>query len=161
MEEDSSLDVGVSWINNLGDSNGFEDTVAGPLKDYVAAYSLHGVYRTGAWSFIGEYIAAIEDFQVGELGWKTDGAQASAYNLELGYDFEAFGGRESNVAFALQGTEESVVLELPEQKWLVGMSTMLYENTSLAIEYADDYSISDGGTGKDGNAVTLQVAVEF
>ena len=43
------------------------------------------------------------------------------------------------------------------------MSTMLYENTSLAIEYADadDYSISDGGTGKDGNAVTLQVAVKF
>jgi len=161
--DEDSLDVGVSWINNLADSNGLEAMVTGPLKDHVAAYSLHGVYRTGPWSFIGEYITATESYQRGELRWKAGGAQPSAYNLEIGYDFVALGGRDSNVAFALQGTDEALALALPENKWLVGMSTTLYDNTSLAIEYAnaEDYSVNDGGTGKDGNVVTLQVAVDF
>jgi len=162
-DDDSSFDVGVEWINNIGDSDGIEGTVAAPIKNYVAAYGVHGVYRSGPWSFMGEYITATNRFLVTELVWKAKGAEPSAYNLEVGYDFEAFGGRESNVAFAVQGTDESLALGLPEDKWLVGLSTTLYENTSLAIEYAnaEDYSISDGGTGKDGDAVTLQVAVEF
>ncbi|MCW8963728.1 MAG: LbtU family siderophore porin [Gammaproteobacteria bacterium] len=161
--EDSSLGVGLSWTNSLSDSDGIEDTVPTPIQDYVSGYGVHGVYRTGPWSFMGEYITATEDFLAGELAWKTGGAKPSAYNMEVGYDFEAFGGRESNVAFAMQGTDEAVALGLPEKKWLAGFSTTLYENTSLAVEYvnADDYSVSDGGTGKDGNAVTLQVAVEF
>jgi hypothetical protein len=161
--EDNALDVGLSWINSLSDSDGIEGTVTAPIRDYVSGYSVHGVYRTGPWSFIGEYLSATEDFQAGELAWKGTGAEPSAYNLEVGYDFEAFGGRESNVALAFQGTDEALALGLPEHKLLAGFSTTLYENTSLALEYAraDDYSVSDGGSGKDGDAITLQVAVEF
>jgi len=161
--DDYALDVGLSWINNIGDSDGLEGVVAGPLKEYVSAYSLQGIYRSGRWSLLGEYITASERFLATELAWKAGGAEPSAYNLEVGYDFEAFGGRESNVALALQGTGEAVALGLPEHKWLAGFSTTLYENTSLAIEYAnaDDYSVSDGGTGNSGDALTLQVAVEF
>lgn len=161
--EDASFDVGVSWVNSIGDSDGLEDTVTGPLEDYVAAYGLHAVYRNGPWSFIGEVISATENFQAAELPWKSRGAEPSAYNLEVGYDFEAFAGRESNVAFSIQGTDESVALELPEKKLLAGFNIEIYKYTVLAFEFAhaEDYSINDGGTGKDGNAVTLQLAVEF
>ena len=161
--EDFAMDVGLSWINSMSDSDTISDAVGSPIKDYIAGYSLHGVYRTGPWSFMGEYMSATDDFQPGELAWKNGGAEPSAYNLEVGYDFVAFGGRESNFALALQGTDESVGLELPEKKWLAGMSTTLYRNTALALEYAnaDDYDAGDGGTGKDGDSVTLQVAVEF
>ena len=161
--DDGSFDVGLSWINHIGDADGIEDAVTGPVRDYVSAWGIHGIYRLGPWSFIGEYIAAAEDFAAAELAWNARGAEPSAYNLEVGYDFEAFGGRASNVAVAIQGTDEAVSLELPEHKWLAGFSTTLYRRTSLALEYAhaEDYSVSDGGTGKDGDALTLQVAVEF
>ena len=161
--ENSSLDIGMGWINSISDSDGISGTVTGPISDYISAYSVHGVYRTGPWSFMGEYITATEDFLAGELAWKGAGAQPSAYNLEVGYDFVAFGGRDSNVAVAFQGTDEALALGLPENKFLAGFSTTLYENTSLALEYskADDYSLSDGGTGNDGGTVTLQVGVEF
>ena len=161
--EDSSMDIGMSWMNHIGDADGPEGYVAGPVRDYVPAYGIHGIYRTGPWSFIGEYITATDSFAAAELAWKARGAEPSAYNFEIGYDFVAFGGRESNIAFAIQGTDEAAALELPEDKWLTALSTTLYKNTSLAIEYANahDYSVSDGGTGKDGDTLTVQVAVEF
>ena len=161
--DDSSFDIGFSWMNNLADSDTLEEYVPAPVRDYISAYGIHGVYRTGSWSFIGEYITATDNFTAAELAWKTVGAEPSAYNLEIGYDFVAFGGRESNVAFAIQGTDEAVALELPEDKWLAAFGTTLYENTYVSLEYAnaEDYSVSDGGTGKDGDALTLQVAVEF
>jgi hypothetical protein len=169
--KDRSFDVGLSWINHIGDADGIEDAVgdtntdgdAGPVRDYIPAWGLYGIYRLGPWSFIGEYVSATKDFTAAELVWKTGGARPSAYNLEVGYDFEIFGGRESNVAVAIQGTDESVVLGLPEHKFLAGMSMALYKNTSLALEYAnaEDYSLADGGTGNDGDALTLQLAVDF
>ena len=161
--ENSLLDIGLDWTNSLSDADLFEDYIASPIKDYVAGYSVHGIYRTGPWSFMGEYLSASDNFLETELSWKGKGAEPEAWNLEVGYDFEAFGGRESNIAIGIQGTREAVALELPEDKFLVGMSTILYENTSLALEYshADDYSVSDGGSGTDGDTLTLQVAVEF
>lgn len=159
----SSFDIGFSWMNHIGDADGPESYVVAPVKDYVAAYGVHGIYRIGPWTFIGEYITAADSFNAAELPWKTGGAEPSAYSLEVGYDFEAFGGRESNIAFGIQGTQEAVALELPEDKWLAAFSTTLFQNTSLAIEYAsaDDYNLGDGGTGEDGDTLTLQVAVEF
>lgn len=161
--EDASLDIGLDWTNSLSDADLFEDYVASPIKDYVSGYSVHGVYRTGPWSFMGEYLSASDNFLETELSWKGGGAEPEGWNLEVGYDFVAFGGRDSNVAVGFQGTDEAVSLELPEDRFLVGLSTVLYENTSLALEYShnEDYSVSDGGTGEDGDAVVLQVAVEF
>jgi len=159
----SSFDIGFSWMNHIGDADGPESYVVAPVKDYVAAYGVHGIYRIGPWTFIGEYITAADSFNAAELPWKTGGAEPSAYSLEVGYDFEAFGGRESNIAFGIQGTQEAVALELPEDKWLAAFSPTLFQDTSLAIEYAsaDDYNLGDGGTGEDGDTLTLQVAVEF
>lgn len=160
-------DVGVSWINNIADTDGFtgalEDAGVTSVAEHVNGMGVHGIVRSGPFSFIGEYVTATEDFRTAELAWGAGGAQPSAYNLEVGYDFVAFGGRDSNVAFAVQGTDEAVALGLPEDKYLAAISTTLYENTSIALEYAnaEDYSVADGGTGNDGDSVTLQVAVEF
>ncbi len=169
-ENDSySYDVGFSRINHIGDSNGITDALNGAtpavtnVQDYIAAYGLHGIYRTGQWSFVSEYIAASESFRANELAWRGRGARPSAYNLEIGYDFVAFGGRDINFALGLQGTDQAVGLGQPEKKLLTAFSTSLYENTSLALEYvkADDYSVADGGTGKSGDSITVQMAVEF
>jgi len=39
----------------------------------------------------------------------------------------------------------------------------IYENTTFSFEYArdEDYDESDGGTGKEADMMTLQLAVEF
>ena len=37
---------------------------------------------------IGEYLGAIDDFEVDELEFKGNGAQPKTWNIELGYIFE-------------------------------------------------------------------------
>lgn len=162
-----SYDFGIGWINHIGDTDGItgalHDAEVTGINDYVAGYGIHGIVRSGSFSLIGEYVAAREDFMPDDLAWRTGGARPGAYNLEVGYDFVAFGGRESHAAIAVQGTDEAAGLGLPEKKILAALSTTLYKNTLLAIEYssADDYAVADGGTGNDGGVVVLKVAVEF
>lgn len=166
---DLSYDLGMGRINHIGASGSVTDALndATPavtdVNDYVTGMAIHGVIRHGRFSFSGEYIAAREAFQMAELAWRGRGAEPGAYGFEVGYDFEAFAGRESHIALAVQGTDEAVGLGLPEKKVLVALTMTLSGNISLALEYANahDYGVGDGGTGNRGNALTLQAAVEF
>jgi hypothetical protein len=52
---------------------------------------------------------------------------------------------------------------MPEERIIGVLSTEIYTNTSLSLEYAlsEDYSKEEGGTGEDSNSVILQMLVEF
>lgn len=159
-----SLDVGLGYISSIGDSDGLSPALDGnadgtpdPLTSFVSGTALHAIYTRDALSLIFEHVAA-DDFAVGELAFKGQGASISATNLELGYEF-AWG----SAAIGYQMTEEAVALGLPESRILLAASKEIFENTSLSVEYAtdEDYSITDGGTGNDASSLTLQLAVEF
>ncbi len=183
-----SEDVGVAatagWINDLGDSDTLQDTVSDNRDDALLeliegeepradTFSTDPTDRTGGWtaslgvavgqfSFIGEYLAATDDFDPDSLAWKDGGARPSAWNIELGYGFTVF-GKDSVAAVAYQGTDEAVSLELPQESWLVGWSVEIFENTALSLEYRNDrdYGEGNGGTGDSGNSVVAQLAFEF
>jgi hypothetical protein len=162
--EDRSLDVGVEYINTLGDSDVIQDALPAPdsLADFVPGVGAHVIFHTGPWTFIGEYIAASDSFTAAELPFGAAGAEPKASNLEGGYTFD-LAGRESTVAFAYQTTDEALALELPETRALVGLSVGIMDNTTLSFEWAhdEDYDVSDGGTGDDADIITVQLAVEF
>lgn len=149
--------AGIGYISNLGDSDAIQDTIPDDA-DHAGAWTAHAVGRFGPVSLIGEYLAAADDFEGGEL----DGAEPSAWNLEAGYDLE-LGAMPATVALGFQGTDEAVGLGLPEQRILAAVSLGIYENTALSFEWAydEDYDMGDGGSGNDGNVVTAQLAVEF
>jgi hypothetical protein len=164
--EQMALDVGWGWTNNIGDSDALGDhidaTSFGSVDDYVAGLSFHAVFTTGPFMVIGEYVTALDDFEATELAFKGDGAEPEAWNIEIGYTTEFF-NRETTFAIGYQGTDEALALGLPEERYLVAASLGIFDNTALSLEWAhdEDYDDSDGGTGKDSDSATMQLAVEF
>jgi hypothetical protein len=182
--EDLTWSLGAGYINDLGDSDTLQDSVADNRAarqleieelrpEEAEQFSLDPTERIGGWTanlalvyrdfnLIGEYLSATERFDPDSLSFKDQGAQPAAWNIELGYSFEVF-GKESVAAVAYQGTSEAVNLELPETRWALGWSIGLFDGTALSFEYAydTDYSTGNGGTGKHSNAFVAQLAVEF
>ena len=183
-QDDVAVAASAGWINNLGDSDSLQDTLAdnrdATLTDLIEgedpradSFSTDPTDRTAGWtanlgvavgpvSFVGEYLSATDSFDPDSLSYKGAGAEPSAWNLELGYGFTVF-GKETVAAVAYQGTDEAVGLELPKESWLIGWSIGIFDNTALSFEYRNDsdYSEGEGGTGDDGNSFVAQLAVEF
>jgi len=171
--ESMNFDVGVSYISNLKDSDGLSgaiieyreaanesvpDSFPAPAEvdEYTAGFGGHLIWGWGSFTFIGEFIAAMDNFAVDELA--NTQRKPSATNLEFAYGItDDFG-----LAFAFQNSVDMAGY-LPESRILLGMSYALDEKTGLAFEYASDsdYGTSDGGTGNSASTITIQLATEF
>ena len=157
-QEGFSVDVGVSYMNSMGDSDG----LSGILEendmleaDYVGGIGAYAIANIGPVSLIGEYITALDDFE------DADDSQPMAFNAEAGYTFD-ISGMESTVAIAWQGTDD-MAGDLPESRVLASFGIGILEGTTLAFEYAhdEDYDTADGGTDESADAFTAQLAYEF
>lgn len=157
------INVGIDWMNNIGDTDGLGDALPDEIEDYVGGLSVHAFLETGPFTFIAEYVTALDDFEPAELDFKGDGAEPESFMIEAAYTTELFGGRATTFAIGYQGTDEALALELPEERYIGTVSLELFANTNLALEYFhdEDYDESDGGTDKDADSATMQVAVDF
>jgi hypothetical protein len=164
-----SLDLGVGWINNLSSSDSLTDFLNPTIQDYPAGLTAHLTLGYGPFMLIGEYLGALDAFQIDELDFNGTGAEPSAWNIEAAYTRE-IKGKETTFAVGYQQTDEAFALGLAEERILASIGVEIWENTSLAFEYLheEDYSaqnystvIEASGTGNDANAATLQLAVEF
>ena len=156
------INVGGGWTNNLGDSNTLKDILPSEIDGYVDGITAHASISWQGLQLIGEYLGALDDFEVSELKFKSDGAKPEAWNIELGYTFD-IASHETVFAIACQGTDEALALELPERRYLGSFGIGLIDGLSLAAEYAHDkdYNKNDGGTGDSADSVTMQLALEF
>lgn len=159
------FNAGVGWLSDLRESHiaeeyQLEDEDWPGNRKKVAGLAVSAGLGFGPLTFSGHYITARDKIE--ELDYAGEPAQPSAYGVEAAYAFE-MGDREVAVAAGWQRTREAVGLGMPETKVLFGFSTELVENVGIALEYASssDYGATNGGTGKDGRTVTLQLAAEF
>lgn len=174
-----SLDVGVSWINNMVDSDGWSDLVdeqdeaaegegySRTLKDYVPGIGLHAVLSAGSFTLIGEYVAALEEVEwnlsdinpgnPGSLGLAdtAEGIKPSSWNVELDYTFEV-AGRKTMVGVAYQGTDDFADAQ-PEERYLGVVSVGILDNTTLSLEYFHDEFENEDEVDQ----LTTQLAVAF
>ena len=163
--DDISLDIGIGWINNMLDSDGFGDLIedAGlALEDYAGGFCFHAILNTGPFTIIGEYIGGTDDPEFGPAGGPFVEVDAiEAWNIELGYTIEII-NKETTFAIAYQGTDECGSV-LPEERYMASVGMALGEYVGVALEYAhdEDYDESDGGTDDDADIITMQIAVEF
>lgn len=153
------------YISSIADSDGLSGGAVSnlaALDDYVAGYAVHGTLSAGPVMVIGEYLAAADGFEPGEVAFDGDGAEPAAWQAEAGYGFD-WGGMPATVALGVQGTSEAVALGLAETRTQVGLSVEPWEATSVALEYAsaEDYATSDGGTGESADSLVIQLAAEF
>ncbi len=156
-QEGFSMDVGISYVNSMGDSDGLSEFLAEENlleADYVGGLGVYAIASVGPISLIGEYITALDDFN-------GDNSQPMAFNFETGYTF-VLAGRESTFAVAYQGTDDLAGM-LPESRILTTLSVEIFPATTFAIEYAhdEDYDENEGGTGASADTVTGQLAYEF
>lgn len=156
------LSVAAGYLNNLGDTDALQDSIANPIADYVPGWFLSANAGFGAVNLIAEYVTAGDAFAPGELDWQGAGAQPQAWNVEAAYTVD-IAGKETTFALGYQSTREALALGLPESRILAAASVGIMKNTSLSFEWAhdEDYSAADGGSGESGNTVTAQLAVEF
>ncbi len=160
----STAEVSLDYISNIGDSDALQDALADPndIDDYVPGVALFGSLNRGRWNLLGEYVTATESFAATDLSFRGKGAKPAAWNLELAFE-HLLAGHLAVAAIGVQHSSESLALELPRYRYLGSWSLELLNNTALSIEWAHDtdYSVSDGGTGKHGDTLTTQIAVEF
>jgi len=108
-KEPFSLDIGVGWINNIADSDGYGDVVAVlnetadalgvafALRDYVPGIDAHAICSFGPVTLIGEYVALLEkpewnvtdvvpgSMAAAGLNSVETGERIATWNVELGY----------------------------------------------------------------------------
>ncbi|MBF0154713.1 MAG: LbtU family siderophore porin [Magnetococcales bacterium] len=161
---DLKLDAGVGYTSSLDDSGTVSavPTVLAGVKDRVSAVAAHANVNWNKWTFNGEYVTATDNFQVGELSFKGQGAKPRAWNTEVGYTLNLL-NKETTLSLAYQGTREALAVALPEKRYLAGVSVGLFDHTYLKFQYYrdKDYETSVGGTGRSVDVGKTELVVDF
>lgn len=183
-------DVGVSYIANIADSQGMQSNGATSpaftgfggsfasehLDHRVPGISIHGNLSTGPYRFIAEYIGATTDFNSQDLAFNGHGAQPKALNVEGAYQFKMM-NLPSTFAIGYGRTQQALALNLPEQRYIATLSTSIWKDTIMSLEYRHEKNYSSGTTamgsglnnassvngwlGENRNQLTLQFGVYF
>jgi len=147
---------GLGWINDISESDSVVDHVddGGPsMLNKASAWSAFAQFNSGAFTVIGEYVAATDS-----LDAYSTTEEPSFYNIEAAYNFDA-AGRPATFAVGFQGSDEASAYAggMDEERTLAAFSMEIMDGTNLAFEYAntEDYA------GSDTNTLTGQLAVEF
>ncbi|MFP4155862.1 MAG: LbtU family siderophore porin [Halothiobacillaceae bacterium] len=161
----SELALSAGYLNSLGESDGLEggiqDAGAGNTSR-VAAWTANAVFIFNDFLFVGEYLSALDDFDATAISYRNQGARPAAWNLEGSYGFDMM-GMPVRAGIGYQGSQESIALELPEQRLLGSITFEMHDHAALSFEYAHDtdYGTSEGGTGKNAGTFTALLAVSF
>jgi len=84
----NGLNVGIGYINSLGDSDAIQDSLANQdPSSFSDGFTANFSYAIGAFTFIGEYVTALDGFNDAAF----NGAEPSASNLEIDYSINLFG----------------------------------------------------------------------
>ncbi len=171
-----NIDIGASYLLDIGDtgtlSNALVDSGVnfGADYDYVAGIGAHLVVTAGPVTFIGEYIAALDEFKPEQLSVRSSsGADTpEVFNAELGVTFNAV-DKPITLAIGYQQTSDAEDLTearfgfVPETRMLGTIGMGIFDNTRPSLEYAlsEDYDEENGGTGEDAQNISMVLAVTF
>ncbi|MET0026341.1 MAG: LbtU family siderophore porin [Candidatus Thiodiazotropha sp.] len=150
--DDLALSTSFGWINDLSESDSVVDEGSAALNK-APAWSLFAQLDWGAFTLIGEYLAATEALDVYST---TD--KPSFYNLEAAYHFEVV---HTPMTFAVgwQASDEArnYAGGMDENRTLAALSAGLAESVDFTLEVArsEDYD------GADDRIITAQLAVAY
>lgn len=199
MEGDGmEFGIDLAHVNDFGDTDAVQDAVAGNLAaagaaasgaaygDRVSGFAASARLRYGDVALMVEHLGATERFRSAALAfggsvvngaYVNRGAKPSSWMVEAACDF-MLGSRPATIAVGYQATDDSVGLEFPESRFLIGGSVELMDSVALGIEWAhdkdydahegSDCAVVDGeaecafaGTGGNADTITVQLAAEF
>jgi hypothetical protein len=152
------LMMGVSYTSNLLSSDSFSEFAVNPaIDDMVGGWSVFvTVSFLDRFKIIGEYVAAMDHFNAGEIYDAADTRQRkpSAWNLELG----AAVLEDLELAVGYGGSDDGGDEFLPENQYGAVINWKIFDSTNLALEYLRA-EFEDNCQETD--TYTVQLAVEF
>lgn len=159
--DDIGFNVGAGIIGNLADSLdmqltnapvGFQgfgfSTLTEQIQHTVPATDVHGELDIKKLSLIGEFLGANRAFDPLDLSFNGSGAKPSAMHLEADYTFNLVNW-PSVFTLAYGHSWESLALNLPQNSYIVQLTTSIWKDTIEAIEFRHDsnYPSSDFANG--------------
>jgi len=148
--DDSEISFGVSYTSTIAEAGGLEDKFTA-IEDYVGALSAFLSANYKNFTFEAEYVGALDKFQADELITERE-SQPMACNFELAYAVND----KIEIAGRYEFSDELWDL-LPEGQYGPVISYLLFENTTLAVEYLH----GEYKNGDTRDLVTAQLAIEF
>ncbi|MGD9732468.1 MAG: LbtU family siderophore porin [Desulfamplus sp.] len=173
------IDIGLGYINNLIDSNGWESLVEEKsteaqdmgidfsFVDCVPGLSAHTVLNIGQIKIIGEYTTMLDEpelnmselvsgsLELTEIGPLIKNEKISAWNAEIGCTLDVI-GKETTFGIGYQGTDNGEDI-FPENRFIGAVSVNIFTDTTASLEYRHDKFANDDET----DALTAQLAIEF
>lgn len=162
-----SLKLGGSYLNNVANSDVKDYLDTTPVQDKVAGANAFAVIGWKDLTVIGEYIAALDDFQ--EMQYNGENADPSIWNVELGYGFDLM-ERPCTVAVGYAASQEFANTAtgefIPETRYMAHFDTEIMDNVSWGVEYQQNEAYDESGIpsakrGQEENVVRTELAMEF
>ncbi|MCF8111158.1 MAG: LbtU family siderophore porin [Desulfobacteraceae bacterium] len=131
-----NLTIGASYTSNLAGSDSLSEEVAvgkDNLDSLVAGWNVFACYEfLERFRAIGEYVAALDEFNSGELYSTSDASERkpSAWSLEFGATI-----MENLEAAVRYGGSDDGAEFIPETQYGAVINWEFFENTNLAVEY--------------------------
>ena len=154
------LDMGISYTSNLAAANCFDDAEVLPdpenLDSLVGGWSVFVTFQfLERFKLIGEYVAALDDFEAGEIyAGDSQARKPTAWNTELGVALL----ENLELAVRYGGSDDGGADFLPESQYGGVLNWGFFKNTNLAFEYLHD-EFEENAQKKD--TFTAQLAVDF
>lgn len=142
--EDTGLGINLGYINDITQSGGLE----GYAGEEIAGTALSLIYETGAFTLMGEYVAASGDLSSGET--------PSAMNIEAAMA-TMLAGKPSTIAASYQTTTDADSIGLAETRVGAALTLAMMENTSLGFELIQEEAYA----GNSASTATVKLGVEF
>nr|CRH05427.1 Conserved exported protein of unknown function [Candidatus Magnetococcus massalia] len=162
-----TLNIGAGYLSGIEDSDGISGALGADnanMTDHVDAWNLHANVAMGPVTLSAEYVGLSDPVLN-----STNAVLANLTNREpsawsIGGDYALnLGGMDAGLHVAYSATDDAQHIGLAENRFAISGDLAIFENTTLAAEYAtdEDYSTADGGTGADNHTATLRLGVSF
>lgn len=164
-------DVGAGYMYNMVGANDVSALLASNTSyvgfhNHVDAIAAYADLNYDAFTLGARYTQATKRFSSLDLprslNHLTTGAKPWAAGVVASYDFDNW--RKQNVYLGYQASHDTVYLNLPHSRYLVGYSIDVLKNTKLSAEWDHDnaWNGSQGGpSGGNSNLVSVRAAVKF
>jgi hypothetical protein len=164
-DEDRDLDllVGGSYISNMTEADGIEDTLEDidtDIEDYVggAAAYFHAGYQ--GFFLDAEYMTFTDTAKFYEDGIEVEIDNLEVWNFEIGYNYNWW--RNLEIALKYAGSNDCDYLGLPRDRYGINFNQEIFDNTILSVGYIyDEYDDNDADDRDTRDLVFGQLAIEF
>jgi hypothetical protein len=171
------LKLDAGYLRNMNDVNDVAVNRSS-YQEQASGLSLHAGVNVQQFDFKGDYVTALQNFNVSDLSRGTTpakGAKPTAWGLEAGLSFPVANNHTSRLAVGYQRSKDSVAvgtttagdsgatIGLPKNRWYGDYVVNVSKWTDVGFElYRDQaYSRSNGGSGSNATVGVVRLGVKF